>query len=52
MLTASIGKAMLRDRTQSVPDKKLGAHGDAAFADYVWFLNYTYRIPKKGTHEH
>jgi hypothetical protein len=51
MLTASVGKALLRDRTRSVPDRILGAHGDAAFADYVWFLNYTYRIPKKGNHE-
>ncbi len=34
-----------RDRTRSVPDKMLGAHGDAAFADYVWLLSYSYRIP-------
>jgi hypothetical protein len=51
MLQASIGKALYRDRTKSVPDKILGTHGDAAFADYVWFLNYTYRIPKKGRSE-
>jgi hypothetical protein len=47
MLQASIGKALYRDRTRSAPDNILGTHGDAAFADYVWFLNYTYRIPKK-----
>ena len=47
MLTASVGKALYRDRTRSVPDILLGTHGDAAFADYVWFASYTYRIPKK-----
>jgi hypothetical protein len=52
MLQASIGKALYRDRTRSAPDHILGTHGDAAFADYVWFLNYTYRIPKKGSTEH
>jgi hypothetical protein len=51
MIQASIGKALYRDRTRSVPDRILGTHGDAAFADYVWFLNYTYRIPKKGMTE-
>ena len=51
MITAAVGKALLRDRTRSVPDRILGTHGDAAFADYVWFVNYTYRIPKKGSHE-
>jgi hypothetical protein len=49
MIQASIGKALYRDRTRSAPDNILGTHGDAAFADYVWFLNYTYRIPKKKT---
>jgi len=48
MLQASIGKAVLRDRTRSVPDRILGTHGDAAFADYVWLLSYSYRIPKNG----
>lgn len=51
MLQLSVGKALYRDRTRSVPDKILGTHGDAAFADYVWFVNYTYRIPKKGSPE-
>lgn len=45
MLQASIGKALYRDRTRSVPDQMLGTHGDAAFADYVWLLSYTYRLP-------
>ena len=48
MIQASIGKAVYRDRTRSVPDKILGTHGDAAFADYVWLLSYTYRLPAKG----
>jgi hypothetical protein len=52
MIEASIGKAMYRDRTRSVPDKILGTHGDAAFADYVWLLSYTYRLPAKGSTEH
>ncbi|HXS95617.1 MAG TPA: hypothetical protein VN736_13520 [Candidatus Limnocylindrales bacterium] len=46
MLQASVGKAIYRDRTRSVPDKMLGTHGDAAFADYVWLVSYTYRMPK------
>jgi hypothetical protein len=44
MLQASIGKA--------IPDKMLGTHGDAAFADYVWLVSYTYRLPSKGGSEH
>jgi hypothetical protein len=45
MLQASVGKAVYRDRTRSVPDKMLGTHGDAAFADCVWLVSYTLRIP-------
>jgi hypothetical protein len=52
MVQFSVGKAMYRDRTRSVPDKMLGTHGDAAFADYVWLLSYTYRMPKSGNTEH
>ena len=48
MVEASIGKAVYRNRTRSVPDKILGTHGDAAFADYVWLLSYSYRLPSKG----
>jgi hypothetical protein len=47
MFQASIGKALYRDRTRSVPDQILGTHGDAAFADYVWLASYTYRLPGK-----
>ena len=47
MIQASIGKAVYRDRTRSVPDKILGTHGDAAFADYVWLLSFSYRLPGK-----
>ena len=50
MIQASIGKAVYRDRTRSVPDKMLGTHGDAAFADYVWLLSYSLRLPGKGGH--
>ena len=52
MIQASIGKAVYRDRTRSVPDKMLGTHGDAAFADYVWLLSYSFRLPGKGHTEH
>ena len=47
MIQANVGIAMYRDRTLSVPDQILGTHGDAAFADYVWMLNYTLRLPKR-----
>jgi len=47
MIQASVGKAIYRDRTRSVPDKILGTHGDAAFADYVWLLSYSFRLPSK-----
>jgi hypothetical protein len=51
MIQASVGKAIWRDRTRSVPDRILGTHGDAAFADYVWLVSYNYRLPKKGSTE-
>jgi hypothetical protein len=41
-IETSIGKAVYRDRTRSVPDKTLGTHGDAVFTDYVWLLSYPY----------
>jgi hypothetical protein len=52
MIQASVGKAVYRNRTRSVPDKILGTHGDAAFADYVWLVSYSYRLPKRGGTEH
>ena len=51
MIRASVGKAVYRNRTRSVPDKILGTHGDAAFADYVWLVSYSYRLPAKGNTE-
>lgn len=48
MIQANVAVAAYRDRTKSVPDKLLGTHGDAAFADYVWLLSYTYHMPGKG----
>jgi len=44
LLTATIGKAIHRDRTVSYPDSVYGAHGDAAFADYVWLASYSVRF--------
>jgi hypothetical protein len=44
ILTASIFKAIRRDRTTSYPDQVYGTHGDAAFAQYVWLASYTYRF--------
>jgi thiol-disulfide isomerase/thioredoxin len=48
MLQFSVGKALVRDRTRSVPEQINGVHaGDAAFANYVWMAGYTLRLPKK-----
>jgi thiol-disulfide isomerase/thioredoxin len=47
MLQFSVGKAIFRDRTLSVPDMILGGHGDAAFANWIWMGSYTLRLPKK-----
>jgi hypothetical protein len=44
ILTASVFKAIHRDRTSSYPDSVYGTHGDAAFANYVWLATYTYRF--------
>jgi hypothetical protein len=44
ILSASVFKAIHRDRTTSVPDEVYGAHGDAAFAQYVWLASYTHRF--------
>jgi len=52
MLTFSVGKAIMRDRTRSVPDRITGGHGDAAFADYVWSASYSYRFGKPRGMEH
>jgi hypothetical protein len=52
MLTASVGKAIRRDRTRSVPDQVTGGHGDAAFADYVWSASYSYRFGTPRSMEH
>jgi len=42
--TFNLPIAVLRDRARSVPDLQDGHHGDAAFADYVWLLTYSYRF--------
>jgi len=44
LLTATVGKAILRDRTVSYPDSVYGTHGDAAFADYLWLASYSVRF--------
>ena len=44
LFTFSVGKAIHRDRTRSVPDRITGGHGDAAFADYTWFAGYSFRF--------
>jgi hypothetical protein len=43
VFTASFGRAIYRNRTRSVPDVISGGHGDAAFADWVWFASYSFR---------
>jgi hypothetical protein len=44
ILSASVFKAVHRDRSTSVPDEVYGTHGDAAFAQYVWLASYTHRF--------
>jgi hypothetical protein len=44
MASISVGKAVFRARTRSVPDIRSGGHGDAAFADYVWLASYSFRF--------
>ena len=52
MLQFSVGKAIFRDRTRSVPEEINGGNtGDAAFANYVWMAGYTLRLPKKHKEE-
>jgi hypothetical protein len=52
LLTVSVGKAILRDRTRSLPDRITGGHGDAAFADYVWLGSYSFRFGGRNRHSH
>jgi hypothetical protein len=44
LFTATVGKAIRRDRTVSYPDSVYGTHGDAAFADYIWLASYSVRF--------
>ncbi len=44
IVTFQVGRAIYRDRVRSYPDEVNGAHGDAAFADYLWLASYTYRL--------
>ena len=44
LFTGTVGKAILRDRTRSYPDRVYGSHGDAAFADYLWLASYSVRF--------
>jgi hypothetical protein len=54
LFTATVGKAILRDRTVSYPDSVYGTHGDAAFADYIWLASYSVRFggPHHSNHQH
>jgi hypothetical protein len=44
LFTGTVGRAILRDRTRSYPDRVYGSHGDAAFADYLWLASYSVRF--------
>jgi hypothetical protein len=44
MATLGIPTALIRNRTQSVTDKVMDRHGDAAFADYLVYINYSFRL--------
>src|SRR5688500_14523616 len=43
-VTLSVPIAIYRNRFQSVPDQARGAHGDAAFADYLILAGYSRRF--------
>ncbi|MDQ8204583.1 transporter [Pelagicoccus sp. SDUM812003] len=43
-LTVSVPIALIRNRTQSIPEIPRGRHGDAAFADYTLNASYSYRF--------
>ena len=49
VLSITIARAIYRDRTRSVPDDLTGGHGDAAFANWVWLANYTFRVRHNDT---
>lgn len=44
VFSITIARAIFRDRTVSVPDSLTGGHGDAAFANWVWLADYTFRV--------
>jgi hypothetical protein len=52
LISITVGKAIHRDRTRSIPDRMTGGHGDAAFADYVWLASYSFRFggPRHSSH--
>lgn len=44
LANVSVPVALRRNRLQSVTDKERGSHGDAAFADTLLLLNYSFRF--------
>ena len=44
VFSLSLPIALERNRVRSVPDMKEGRHGDAAFADWVLLLSWSYRF--------
>jgi hypothetical protein len=44
IVTLGVPVALIRNRTKSVTDRQMNRHGDAAFADYLVFLNYAHRF--------
>jgi hypothetical protein len=50
VFSITIARAIYRDRTRSVPDILTGGHGDAAFANWVWLANYTFRVRRDQPH--
>jgi len=50
VLSASVGRAIYRNRTRSEADLLSGGHGDAAFADYVWLAGYSFRFGGRQAH--
>jgi hypothetical protein len=50
VFSITIARAIYRDRTRSVPDILTDGHGDAAFANWVWLANYTFRVKRDQSH--
>ena len=44
LISLAVPIALYRNRTQSVPDEERNGHGDAAFADWILLLGWTFTL--------